>query len=275
MGLTDHFVIGCGGKSDFAPMARKKRQKPLPPLAGRVFTKVSDAEAEIRRILQTYEPVETPVEGDDGELVTAWMRNHESMSYAEDEHGPLLHIEIRFNPNVRAKNPIHRRQVWCVFSDGYADSFSYKADRSNWGVVIDEKTANAKMRSHWAKKVARLLIDSDIEEYKQAVVEGEGVCELSNRPITLETAEVHHEGLSFMHLLHSFMKEWCITSNKTIGDVEVVKTNSYGGKKFADDQMNTDWIQYHAENAKLVCVHEEVHDTLHKNMEKPNWEELY
>ena len=268
-------MVGCGGKSDFAPMARKKRQKPLPPLAGRVFTKVSDAEAEIRHILKTYEPVKTPVEGSDGELLTAWMRTHESMPYTEERHGPLMHIEIRFNPEVTCADPKDRRQVWCVFNDGYADPFSYKAARSNWGVTVDVRVANGKRHEHWIKRAARCLIESDIEEYKQVVIEGSGKCEVSGDQLVYGNADVHHDGLSFSWLLFNFITQCCDTHAVKMTDIEVVDVNTHGDKTFADNALAEAWIQYHAENATLLCVTKEAHHTLHKNMEKPNWEKLY
>ena len=257
------------------PMARKKRQKPLPPIAGRVFKKVSDAEAEIRQILKTYEPLDTAVEGSAGELLTAWMKTHESMPYTEERHGPLMHVEIRLNHEVRCADPKDRRQVWCIFNDGYADPFSYKAARNNWGVVVDEHTANAKRHEHWIKKAGRCLIKPDTDEYRQVALEGIGKCEISGEVLTYGNADVHHDGLSFSWLLFNFIAGHCKNNSIKMIDINVVDVNTYGDKAFEDDGLTEAWIQYHAENAKLLCITKEVHRTLHKNMEKPPWEELY
>ena len=255
-------------------MARKTRIKPLPPLAGQYFKTVTALEDEIRKILKTYVPLDTPVIGCYGELLTAYMKTHESMAYQEERSGPLMHVEIRFNPAVRCPKPEDRRQVWCVFSDGYAAPFSYKVARSNHG-VIETGDTRSKMHKTWICRAGRCLIEPDIIDYRQVILESSGVCELSGEPLSRLNADVHHQGLSFQWLLFTFVKNYCFENSYTLKDIEVVDTNTYGSKKFALDVLNEDWIQFHSANADLVCVTKDEHYKLHKNMPAPNWSELF
>lgn len=256
-------------------MERKKRVKPYPPLAGRTFAKVSELEAEIRRILKTYPTLNTPVEGEDGELITAYMRTHESLAYQEERSGPLQHVEIRFNPAITCSKPEDRRQVWLVFENGDAEPFSYKAVRSNWGV---ENIEEATFRTHrtWVSRAARCSVNKDINEYRQAVLEGPGVCELSGEKLSIADADVHHDGRSFQWLLFDWCKSYCETKQITFAQLasKVRDLDTKGTKDFGEESTNESWVDYHTKNARLVCITKKVHRTLHRNMPEPPWKKL-
>lgn len=255
-------------------MERKKRKKPYPLLAGRAFSRVSDLEAEIRGILKNYVPLNAPVQGENGDLLTAYMKTHESLSYQEERSGPLKHVEIRFNPAVTAAKPEDRRQIWLIFENGDEEPFSYRAARSNWGVEAAEDT-RFKLHRTWIRRAGRCLIKKELDEFRQVVLEGEGLCELSGEQLSAANADIHHEGLSFEWLLFNFFKEYCAEHKSCLIDVTVVDTNSYGTKCFESEQVNQGWIEYHAKNARLICVTKDQHYKLHKNMPKPPWSELY
>lgn len=257
-------------------LPRKKRQRPLPSIAGRQFKGVGELEAAINAIRQTH-ALDTPLRGADAALMWAYMSHHESFEDAVEIHGELRNIFIRHNPSVfRAKGrPLcDQNQIRLVFANGFEEPFTYKADRNNFGVVNNELNA-LRRRLHWVDKAARCLVMDEVDEYKRHHIEAGGVCEITGAPLDLSTADAHHYGTSFKWLVFNFLTSWCDENCVDPNAIEIIDTDTVGGKSFADDAIAEAWQEYHACHATLQVLLREVHLEQHKGMVAPPWIELF
>ena len=258
-------------------IARKKRKKPFPPIAGREFRLAGDLEAEINKIRQTYKPHNEPVKGADGALLLCYMRHHESLDDAEIRHGEMRSIEIRHNPKVfRGFNrpEFDQYQIWLVFADGYAEPFSYKLSQNLFGVVEDHCSASRR-RLRWINNAARHLVREQVEEYVIVHLDFEGTCEISGKVLSRVEAEAHHTGRSFKWLLFDFLVEWCAKTSTNPNAIIVCDTDTIGGKKFEDDELCDAWLLYHANHAQLQVLSGTEHRKQHKGSIQPPWGELF
>jgi hypothetical protein len=255
-------------------MQRKRRQRPLPPIAGRTFSGIGELEAEINRIRREYTPLDTPVEGPDGVLLLCWMHHHQDFEDAALRHDGFRHLEIRRNLGVTVTNDFgDQNQIWLCFVDGYAEPFSYKAAKNNFGVVEDGFAA-IRRRKQWITQAARCLVRDDVQERIQLHLETEGVCEISGTPLTRRNTEAHHAGVSFNSMLHTFLADYCTSFGVKPQEIEVVDTDTIGGKAFGNDGLNEAWVQYHCENAVIQILDGKTHREQHAGMTKPDWVSL-
>ena len=257
--------------------ARKRRQKPLPPIAGRHFQLVRDLEGEINRIRCEYRPHNQPVAGDDGRLLWEWMGAHEALDLAVERHGPLCRIEIRHNPKVPCAwgRPLSdQHQITLVFADGFEEPFSYKATHSLFGVT-PSGTEQEQRQWRWLKRAGRQLIADDIREFRDTHLEVDGRCELSDELLSVENADVHHMGAGFGWMLFSFLHEHCRDAGITGFEIEVVDTDNIGGKRFADERLCEAWITHHIEEARLQVLTREVHKQQHVGLKPAPFMHLF
>lgn len=256
---------------------RKKRQRPLPPIAGRYFAGITELQDEINRIRREYGPLDTPMVGPDAELVAAWMEHHESIEEAIERHGPVRHIEVRWNPGVYkgSGRPEHdRNQLTLVFADGFAEPFGYQAAKNLFGVIPSGYERQA-TRWRWMKTAGRCLIADDILEFRDSHLETDGRCEISGVPLTVATVEIHHSAMPFGWMLYSFLREHLMATGLDGFDIEVIDTDTVGGKRFADDDLCTAWVQHHCEQAVLQALDVKVHRQQHVGLEKPPYLDLF
>ena len=264
-------------KSQGEKPPRKRRQKPLPLIAGRQFELLRDLEGEINRIRRWYRPHHQPVTGPDGELLWAWMSTHEALPLAEERHGPLCRIEIRRNHNVYrgpGRPECDQHQITMVFADGFVEPFSYRAAH-NLFAVIPTGTEQEQRQWRWLKKAGRQLIADDIREFRDTHLETDGRCEISGEPLTIENADVHHVGAGFGWMLFSFLREHCLEHGLNGFDIEVIDTDNVGGKRFTDEALCEAWVQHHCEIAHLQVLTREVHDQQHVGLARAPFMELF
>jgi hypothetical protein len=260
-------------------LPRKRRVKPLPPIAGHEFRTVADLERAINSIRQNYRPHNQPLTGPDGELMHAWMRHHQSIEDAELHHGPMQCIEVRHNTKVTllpGRPECDQYQLWLCFQDGYSEPFSYRADANEFGVQQDGY-ASARRQLKWVKSAGRCLIGDDIRDYLSFHLDNNGTCEVSGQALTIDSAEVHHNGhkRGFQWLLFCHLGRWCERNGCDLSGVVVIDTDSEGGKRFADDDLCEQWILFHSIRADLQVVHGAVHRQLHKGVQPPPWIDLF
>lgn len=260
-------------------LPRKRRSKPLPLIAGREFRTMGELEKAINTIRQTYWPHGQPLEGAEGELMTAYMRHHQSIDDAEAHHGPLRHIEVRHNRNVTllpGRPECDQYQLWLCFEDGYAEPFSYRADANNFGVQEDGYGL-LRRQLKWVKAAGRCLIAGDVRDYLVTHLDDGGTCEVSGQELTWLSAEVHHNGHEngFQWLLFELLRRWCGWHDCDLSSVTVIDTDNEGGKRFADDELCEQWLLFHSIRADLLVVHGTVHRQLHKGIQPPPWLELF
>lgn len=256
---------------------RKKRVKPY-EIAGRSFARVQDLEAEINRIRREYRPHNVPVEGEDGRLLTAYMLEHESLPEAEAQHGQLTHIQIEHNLSVIAyREEADQYQITLYFEDGSSEPFSYRLQKNNC-FVVDDGFAQARRHVTWLRRAARDTVAGDIEEHRQVHMEYDNTCEISGVVLLDGTAEVHHDhrrGLSFDWMLFTFIKQWYEDRQLDAASIAVEDVDTIGHKRFADPDLCTAWLQYHATTAVLQVLHADVHRQQHVGLVQAPWATLY
>lgn len=258
-------------------LTRKRRVKPLPPIAGRQFQTVAELEDAINQIRKTYRPHDEPVRGADAALIMAYMRHHDSIEDAEQVYGELRHICITHNKEVfrgRGRPECDQYQIRLVFADGRSVPFSYKSSYNNFGVLNDGCVASRR-RLRWINRAGRCLIVDEIREYLNVHLEFDGTCELSGKALTPDTADVHHAGLSFQWLLFGFLVDWCQSTGADPNAIAVRRTDDVGGHVFEDDALCDAWLAYHANHAQLQVLDKEVHFQQHVGATKPPWAELF
>ena len=260
-----------------AAAPRIKRQKPIPLIAGRHFKGYGDLEKEINRIRQQYDPHDTPMQGHDARLVTEWMAHHEAFDEAVERHGPLRHIEVRWNPGVYkapCRPEYDRNQLTLVFADGFTEPFGYQASKNLFGVIPNGYEKHA-TRWRWIKTAGRCLIADDIREFRDNHLDADGYCEISGTLITLQTVEIHHSEVPFGWMLFGFLRDHFDITGQDAFDVEVVDTDTVGGKRFADDDLCDAWVQHHCQQAQLQALDAKVHRQQHVGLEKPPYLKLF
>lgn len=262
---------------DKSTAPRKRRQRPLPAIAERSFAGITELQDEINRIRREYQPHDVPMVGADAELVAAWMQHHEAIEEATERHGPVQHIEVRWNPGVYKGpgRPEHdRNQLTLVFADGFAEPFGYQAAKNLFGVIPSGYERHA-TRWSWIKTAGRCLIADDIREFRDNHLEIDGRCEISRVPVTVQTVEIHHSSTPFGWMLYGFLRDHLAATGLDGFDLEVIDTDSVGGKRFADDELCERWIEHHCQQAELQALEAKVHRQQHVGMQKPPYLELF
>ena len=261
--------------SEENPAHHRKRQPPL--IAGRQFSGYGVLEAEINRIRREYLPHNQPVAGADGELLGEWMAAHESIDDAVERHGPVQHIELRWNPDVYKKpgRPEHdRNQITLVFADGFAEPFGYQKDKNLFG-VIPSGFERHKRHWRWLKTAGRCLIADDIREFRDVHLGTDGHCEISGTTLSIENVEIHHRGVTFGWMLYGFLSSHLSETGLSGFDIEVIDTDSVGGKRFADEALCDAWVAHHCAEADLQALEMKVHRQQHVGLKRPNFLNLF
>ena len=226
------------------------------------FTFPSKAAAinEIRRIKDEY-PLNSPLVGDDAELMLAVLGNHHDRE-AKIGSG-VAHISVR-----RIEHGA--RGFWITRIDGTCDDFSYKtalngelsheaqvkrAMRSAIDPVI-RKFKDNQFASTWGTPPGSPDYDPDRDPFDpenlwaQSIVYMPLVCALTGNQLTNDAStHVDHHDPTFAELAAAFASE-----NGGFADIPIKSSTTHPGPALCEP-TRTKWIDYHERNASLRLIH--------------------
>jgi hypothetical protein len=254
-----------------------RRQKPLPPLAGRQFSHLKDISQEVRRIVHIGP---RRLAGDDAALIGAWLEHHYQFDAILARHGAMVSIDVRHNPAVpgRERAIEDKYQTWPTFADGFASELSFQEKRSLFGYTEEDSRQRQQIIClDRLREVLRDLISGDVEEHKAAVYHGTGVCEHSGARLAWEETDVHHAQPSFEWLAFQFLLGWTQHHAITVLEIGLVQLNTAGKRTFADERITEAWLQYHLQSWRPLVVTKAAHREIHgaRPDEVPPWGRLF
>jgi hypothetical protein len=247
---------------NFAALMAPRRKKPCPPLAGLQFKTYKEYEGHMNAIRKGAE-LGVPLEGDEYAYALEYLSFHEEWDGHRAEHGFPEAIVIELNLDVPPyRDQTDQHQIWVHYEDGEAEVFSYKLDRSIFGLDPDSPEVARRRQLRHIKLAARHIIRPLHEELK-------------HRSGLSGALDVHHASEPFQSILFRFLRdELGVTC---LSDVKVIDIDNIGTKRYSPEEVSKRWYEFHEREADLVVMTRADHQAWHSANGKdpePDWSVL-
>lgn len=206
------------------------------------FLTKTKAQEHIRSILQRYKHNEI-VRGTDHDFAMALLLQHPRRSVIVDcgvREFFVQHLDVT-----------GRERRFCVRRvDSSIRDFS-------WRHVISPKDNRSQVM-----KVCRTLVRHQIQAFRTAAFGPLGIlrCPVTGRDIAPQCCDIDYQSpQTFVKLVD----DWRISVGLEYDDIEIVHKAKYQeDSRFSDSWMETNWREYHEENAVLRAVHPEANRSI-------------